>query len=199
MRTPGQAREVLRAGDELPRAPRGHAAAAPRRSPASPIPNGTTAPGAYRRPGAIVRESARRCSAIVTGSTARSHVTPARPARAHALRAAASAPHPDRPSGDGAELDIAEYVNAARRLARRRRRGGPPVRRRASRTPRTERRAARRRQRLDRQLGLGPPAHRRRRKGCAARGVRGARRARRPVCDLRVLPGRAPSTCRSFR
>ena len=97
VRTPGQAKEILRAGDELPRAPRETVAEIVQGAVSYPEWDYRSA--TYRQPGAIVREAT-----PLLGDRdwvqRRTRTSPqARVARAHALRAASSAPHPDWTSG----------------------------------------------------------------------------------------------------
>lgn len=111
VRTPGQAREILRAGDEQPRVGGdtvpfvlGNGAAYPEWDFRS---------GTYRRPGAIVRGTSPPGSdlAWATSALARHHTLVRRVrTRFERLR-----PRPSRVGRqrDGAELDIAEYVSSA--------------------------------------------------------------------------------------
>jgi nitric oxide reductase NorD protein len=111
VRTPGQAKEVLRAGDESPRSP----------TPGAPVtahsgiayPEWDFRSGAYRRPGAIVREApaiegdagwadAARARHAALVRRVRTRFERLRPRRSRVGRQA-----------DGPEIDMAEYVNAA--------------------------------------------------------------------------------------
>lgn len=111
VRTPGQAKEVLRAGDEVPRAP-GHTAAAPTRSGIA-YPEWDFRSGTYRRPGAIVRETAPALGDPdwVTAALAR-HGTLVRRVRTRFERLRPRRTRIGR-QPDGPDVDIAEYVTAA--------------------------------------------------------------------------------------
>jgi nitric oxide reductase NorD protein len=111
VRTPGQTKEVLRAGDEPPR-PAGRDVAAPARSGIA-YPEWDFRSGTYRRPGAIVRESA-----AAPGDP--DWVTAALVRQARLVRRVRTRFERLRPrrvrfgrQADGSELDIAEYVKAA--------------------------------------------------------------------------------------
>ncbi len=111
VRTPGEAKEVLRAGEMVPRSP----------VPGRPVAGrgGTAYPewdfrsGTYRRPGSVVRESV---AAVGDASWAASalarHSGLVRRVRTRFMRMRPRRVRVGRQS-DGAELDIAEYVNAA--------------------------------------------------------------------------------------
>ena len=111
VRTPGQAREVLRAGDELQRT-RPESSAAPT-VPGIAYPEWDHRSGTYRRPGAIVHEvrAAVGDRAWAQGARTR-HGSLVRRVRTRFERL-----RPRRVSvgrqPDGSELDIAEYVRAA--------------------------------------------------------------------------------------
>jgi nitric oxide reductase NorD protein len=111
VRTPGRAREVLRAGDALPRAPSDTAGALERTGIA--YPEWDFGSGVYRRPGAIVREAepALGHSDWVTSAMAR-HGRLVRRVRARFERLRARRTRIGRQL-DGPELDIAEYITAA--------------------------------------------------------------------------------------
>ena len=111
VRTPGQAKEVLRAGDELPRAPRETVAEI--LQGAISYPEWDYRSATYRQPGAIVREATPLLGDRhwVQGALARhrrlvwrvrTRFERLRPRRIRIGRQA-----------EGPELDIAEYVNAA--------------------------------------------------------------------------------------
>jgi nitric oxide reductase NorD protein len=111
VRTPGQAREVLRSGDQMPKAP-GAAAAAPK-----PIgivyPEWDYRAGEYRLPGAIVREPAASPGdpEWVRGTLAR-HARLVRRVRARFERMQPRRVRLDR-QPDGSEIDIDSFVTAA--------------------------------------------------------------------------------------
>jgi nitric oxide reductase NorD protein len=110
VRTPGQAREILRAGDDLPTAA-GHAAAA-LASPGLAYAEWDYRSGAYRRPGAIVRERAPALGDLVwVKASLDRHAALLRRVRSRFERLRPRRLRVGR-QRDGAELDIDEYVNA---------------------------------------------------------------------------------------
>jgi nitric oxide reductase NorD protein len=111
VRTPGPAKEVLRAGEELARAPRD--AASPHTACGIAYPEWDYRSGTYRRPGAIVREttSALGDAAWVNAAMTRHRQLVGR------VRTRFERLRPRRlrigRQSDGPELDIAEYIRAA--------------------------------------------------------------------------------------
>jgi nitric oxide reductase NorD protein len=111
VRTPGQAKEVLRAGDESPRAP-GVNASTPKRVGIA-YPEWDFRSGTYRRPGAIVHETAPTLGDPVWVELARSrHAALTRRVRTRFERLRPRRSRVNR-QADGPELDIAEYVKAS--------------------------------------------------------------------------------------
>ncbi len=111
VRTPGQAREVLRAGDESPRSPT--PSASPLTQPGIAYPEWDYRSGTYRRPGAIVRELTPESGDIEWANGARlRHGSLIRRVRTRFERLRPRRVRVGRQS-DGPELDIAGYVKAA--------------------------------------------------------------------------------------
>ena len=186
VRTPGQAREVLRSGEEIERGE--GAALAPVRPRGLVYPEWDYRLKALPRAGARSCESRRLRSAMPRGSTAAMarHARLARRVRARFERLRPRHVRLNRQAGRlrARHRRLGQHL---RRHSRRRDSRRSPVCRAPALASRAGGRAAGRRQRLHRRLGLEQPAHRRRREGSAARGVRGARRARRPLRHLRLL------------
>lgn len=111
VRTAGQAKEVLRAGDEPPR-PSGHTASTSGTGGIA-YPEWDFHSGTYRRPGAIVRETVPALGdpAWATSALARQSEL-VRRVRTRFMRLRPRRVRIGRQS-DGSELDIGEYVNAA--------------------------------------------------------------------------------------
>jgi nitric oxide reductase NorD protein len=111
VRTPGQAKEVLRAGDEAPRT-QSTSASTPRRVGIA-YPEWNFRSGTYRRPGAIVRETAPALGDLQWVESARArHAALARRVRTRFERLRPRRSRIGR-QADGPELDIAEYVRAS--------------------------------------------------------------------------------------
>ena len=111
VRTPGEAKEVLRAGEEVPRASAQRGPVAGRGGIA--YPEWDFHSRTYHRPGAVVRESAPAPGdAAWAASALARHSGLVRRVRTRFLRLRPRRVRVGRQS-DGAELDIGEYVNAA--------------------------------------------------------------------------------------
>jgi nitric oxide reductase NorD protein len=111
VRTPAPAKEVLRAGDDPPRT----AGAMPVSTAGAGIayPEWDFRSGAYRRPGAIVRESAPALGDARWAEAARTrHAALARRVRTRFERLRSRRSQVGR-QADGPEIDVSEYVNAA--------------------------------------------------------------------------------------
>ena len=186
VRTPGQAREVLRSGDEIERAE--GPARAPVRHLGLVYPEWDYRIDCLPQPGAIVQRaggSPRRRRMGRPAAMAR-HARLARRVRARFERLRPRHVRLNR-QPDGSEPDIAAWVSTCADIRAGATVDGRSVRRAPPFASRAGGRAAGRRQRLHRRVGLEQPAHRRRGEGSASRGVRGARCARRPLRHLRLL------------
>lgn len=111
VRTPGQAREVLRAGNELPRSP--VPAPSPNIQSGIAYPEWDFRSGTYRRPGAVVREITPVLGDLSWAEAARArHSSLVRRVRTRFERLRPRRVRIGR-QADGPELDIAEYVKTA--------------------------------------------------------------------------------------
>jgi nitric oxide reductase NorD protein len=111
VRTPGQAREVLRGANELQRSP--IPALSPKSQPGIAYPEWDFRSGTYRRPGAVVREIAPMLGDLSWAEAARArHRSLVRRVRTRFERLRPRRVRIGR-QADGPELDIAEYVKTA--------------------------------------------------------------------------------------
>jgi len=111
VRTPGQAREVLRAGNELQRSPA--PALPPKTRSGIAYPEWDFRSGTYRRPGAVVREMTPVLGDLSWAKAARArHSSLVRRVRTRFERLRPRRVRIGR-QADGPELDIAEYVKTA--------------------------------------------------------------------------------------